>query len=190
MELDDRGAETEEDKVRNKRFMQSGRKLTPAELNRKAKIVDSANFPPRTMPIKGEGYFFFQGPSPKTSVQKDLPSFFSAENFENLQIAPQQLAVTATGLGAAALLAAGLVAGDPGPTGSMFMNAPAELKQKAPSQDAAAKEKAKAEAAAAKAAAEKAKAEKAEKAKADAAAAKAAAEKAKAEKAEAAKAEK
>ena len=38
-------------------------------------------------------------------------SFFSAENFENLQIAPQQLAVTATGLGAAALLAASLGGG-------------------------------------------------------------------------------
>merc|ERR1719461_830609 len=29
----------------------------------------------------GEDYLFFQGPAPKTAVQLDLPSFFSAENF-------------------------------------------------------------------------------------------------------------
>ena len=68
--LDDRGTGKDGGVEERKRFMLSGRKLTQKELDRKAKIVDSANFPPRTMPIKGEGYFFFQGPSPKTAVQK------------------------------------------------------------------------------------------------------------------------
>ena len=40
----------------------------------------SANWRPRTSPVEGEGYFFFQGPSPKTSVQEDMPDFFSGDN--------------------------------------------------------------------------------------------------------------
>jgi len=202
---DDRGIKEETESARSKRFMQSGRKLTEEELKRKSKIVDSANWPPRTMPIKGEGYFFFQGPSPKTAVQKDLPSFFSKENFEDLQIAPQQLAVTASGLGAAAVLAASLVAGDP----ATMLNLPAPTavtaekaaEQKAAAEKAAAAKAAKEAEAAKKAAEQKAAAEKAaaenaaKKAAAakkaeEAAAQKAAKEAAAAEKAEKAAAEK
>lgn len=111
-DYDDRGTGGEEKKPLGKRFLQSGRALDKNEFERKSRIVDSANWPPRTMPIKGEGYFFFQGPSPKTAVQEDLPSFFSKENFDDMQIAPQQLGVTVTGLTAAAALAASLVTGN------------------------------------------------------------------------------
>jgi len=46
----------------------------------------------------GEDYLFFQGPAPKTAIQEDLPDFFSLENFEDIEIVPAQIAVTATGL--------------------------------------------------------------------------------------------
>merc|ERR1719327_994150 len=49
---------------------------------------------------KGEDYLFFQGPAPKSAIQEDLPSFFSGENFENLEITPLQIAVTVVGFGA------------------------------------------------------------------------------------------
>lgn len=45
----------------------------------------------------GTDYLFFQGPTPKTGVQEDLPSLFSAENFEGLEISPAQIAVTLVG---------------------------------------------------------------------------------------------
>ena len=65
-------------------------KLSPEE-RRKFKLVDSCNWKPRTLPIAGKGYFFFQGPTPKTAVQEDLPSFFSAANFADLEFTPAQL---------------------------------------------------------------------------------------------------
>ena len=46
----------------------------------------------------GSDYLFFQGPAPKTAVQEDLPSFFSLDNFADLQITPLQIAVTGTGI--------------------------------------------------------------------------------------------
>jgi len=61
---------------------------------------------------EGSDYLFFQGPAPKTAVQEDLPSFFSPENFEDLEVSVPQIAVTATGLAATAALAAGLAAPD------------------------------------------------------------------------------
>merc|ERR1719421_1954665 len=61
---------------------------------------------------EGDDYLFFQGPAPKTAVQEDLPSFFSAENFADLEITAPQIAVTATGLAAAGALAASLAAPD------------------------------------------------------------------------------
>ena len=45
----------------------------------------------------GTDYLFFQGPAPKTAIQEDLPSFFSAENFADLEITPAQIAVTVAG---------------------------------------------------------------------------------------------
>lgn len=47
----------------------------------------------------GEDYLFFQGPTPRTGVQPDLPSFFSFENLAELEITVPQIAVTVTGLG-------------------------------------------------------------------------------------------
>ena len=71
--------------------------ITEKEKRRESKLITGTNWPPRTKPTPGEGYFFFQGPTPKTAVQEDLPSFFSAENFADLAINPRQLIVTATG---------------------------------------------------------------------------------------------
>jgi hypothetical protein len=75
------------------------KKSTEAEKKeaRRNKLVTSANWSPRTFPEKGKGYFFFQGPTPKTAYQEDLPSFFSKENFASMTIKPAQIAVTVTG---------------------------------------------------------------------------------------------
>ena len=56
------------------------RTLTEEE-ERKLKLEVGTNWKPRTSTKKGEGYQFFQGPTPKTGVQEDLPEFFSKENF-------------------------------------------------------------------------------------------------------------
>merc|ERR1719331_1797520 len=79
-----------------------------AKKRRQSALITGTNWPPRTQPTPGKGYFFFQGPTPKTAYQKDLPSFFSAENFADISIKPVQLAVTATGLGSLGLIVAGL----------------------------------------------------------------------------------
>jgi len=52
-----------------------------ADEERRLKLEIGTNWRPRTSTVKGEGYQFFQGPTPKTGVQEDLPDFFSAENF-------------------------------------------------------------------------------------------------------------
>merc|ERR1719453_2200625 len=80
------------------------------EERRRSKLQTGTNWPPRTDPIPGKGYFFFQGPTPKTAVQEDLPSFFSADNFAGLEISSKQLLVTATGFASAALLGSTLLA--------------------------------------------------------------------------------
>ena len=54
---------------------------------------------------KGTDYIFFQGPKPATGYQPDLPSFFSLDNFADLEISPAQIAVTVTGLGTAGIVA-------------------------------------------------------------------------------------
>ena len=59
----------------------------------------------------GADFLFFQGPAPKTGVQEDLPSFFSPDNFADIQIKPIQIAVTATGIGTFAAAAAVIVQG-------------------------------------------------------------------------------
>jgi len=72
--------------------------LTPEE-ERKLKLELSANYRPRTPPTEGEGYIFFQGPSPKTSVQADLPSFFSSENFDGTDLpTPAKVLIPVGGL--------------------------------------------------------------------------------------------
>ena len=54
---------------------------------------------------KGDDYIFFQGPKPATGNQPDLPSFFSLDNFADLEISPVQVGVTVVGVGAAGLVA-------------------------------------------------------------------------------------
>merc|ERR1719453_671633 len=93
-------------KVDDKFF--TGLTAKTAEEKRRLRIMDGANWRPRTYPKEGEGYFFFQGPTPKTAVQKDLPSFFSAENFADLTISPVQIGVTAVGFASAAIVASTL----------------------------------------------------------------------------------
>merc|ERR1719453_1752886 len=75
---------------------------------REQALIIGTNWQPRTPPEAGKGYFFFQGPTPKTAVQADLPDFFSSENFVDLEVKPVQLAVTGTGFAALALILAGL----------------------------------------------------------------------------------
>ena len=60
--------------------------LTPEE-ERKLKLEVGTNWRPRTSTIKGEGYQFFQGPTPKTSVQDGMPDFFSSDNFADAEVA-------------------------------------------------------------------------------------------------------
>lgn len=61
----------------------------------------------------GEDYVFFQGPSPKTGLQEELPDFFSMENvqdaIDNLKITPLRLAIGAVGLSAFTVYAYTLV---------------------------------------------------------------------------------
>eukprot|EP00310_Coccolithus_braarudii_P018662 CAMPEP_0183357162 /NCGR_PEP_ID=MMETSP0164_2-20130417/45517_1 /TAXON_ID=221442 /ORGANISM="Coccolithus pelagicus ssp braarudi, Strain PLY182g" /LENGTH=134 /DNA_ID=CAMNT_0025530727 /DNA_START=47 /DNA_END=451 /DNA_ORIENTATION=- len=54
-----------------------------AEEMRLVKLELGTNWRPRTSTTPGEGYTFFQSPSPKTGVQTDLPDFFSSENLAN-----------------------------------------------------------------------------------------------------------
>lgn len=63
----------------------------PAEEQRKLKLETGTNWPPTSTTVKPfddarEGYTFFQGPSPLTGQQPDMPSFFSGANFQNLQV--------------------------------------------------------------------------------------------------------
>mmetsp|Transcript_41565 Transcript_41565/g.88702 ORF Transcript_41565/g.88702 Transcript_41565/m.88702 type:complete len:132 (-) Transcript_41565:471-866(-) len=58
---------------------------------------------------KGDDYLFFQGPAPKTAIQEDLPSFFSGDNFADIEITPLQIAVTVTGVASFAAVASVLV---------------------------------------------------------------------------------
>lgn len=48
--------------------------------------------------LSGTDYLFFQGPTPRTGQQKDMPDFFSAENFKDFKVTPFWAAATATGL--------------------------------------------------------------------------------------------
>ena len=56
--------------------IQDATSLLSVEEMRQLKLESSANWPPRTKPQEGEGYIFFQGPTPKTGTQPDRASFF------------------------------------------------------------------------------------------------------------------
>eukprot|EP00325_Prymnesiales_sp_UTEX-LB-985_P034700 CAMPEP_0174736152 /NCGR_PEP_ID=MMETSP1094-20130205/66156_1 /TAXON_ID=156173 /ORGANISM="Chrysochromulina brevifilum, Strain UTEX LB 985" /LENGTH=142 /DNA_ID=CAMNT_0015939211 /DNA_START=80 /DNA_END=508 /DNA_ORIENTATION=- len=53
-----------------------------------------------------EGYMFFQGPTPKTGTQEDMPDFFSADARADMEV-PGQLKVFG-GIAAAGVLAVGI----------------------------------------------------------------------------------
>ena len=81
----------------------------PPDEQRRLKLEIGTNWPPRTttamsgiFDVEREGFMFFQGPTPRTAVQADLPSFLSAENFASL-VVPLQLKI-AGGVGGVALL--------------------------------------------------------------------------------------
>ena len=73
----------------------------PAEEARRIKLETGTNWQPRTTTAGDgtfwndarEGFMFFQGPSPKTAVQEGLPSFFSQDNFRDVQV-PKTLLVS------------------------------------------------------------------------------------------------
>lgn len=82
------------------------------EEQRRLKLEVGTNWPPRTstaapFDVEREGYMFFQGPTPLTSVQDGLPSFFSSENFSDLDV-PLTLKIVG-GVGAASFLAVAAV---------------------------------------------------------------------------------
>merc|ERR1719223_2400636 len=114
------------------------------EEKRKLKLETGANWPPRTKPESGVGYIFFNGPTPKTSVQPDVPSFFSKANFEDLELSPAQTLVTATGLGSFLAIASVLFGGQtepiPAPKAAPAVVAPAAKPAPAPKAAPKAKE--------------------------------------------------
>jgi len=84
----------------------------PASEQRKTKLETGTNWPPRTtttrpFEIEREGFMFFQGPTPKTSVQADLPAFFSADERQAMQVPPALK--LAGGVGGVAFLLVALV---------------------------------------------------------------------------------
>ena len=85
----------------------TGRAKNRAE--RKQLYNSAGSFPPRTSNLPGEGYFFFQNSSPKTGVQKDLPGFFTPENFEDMEVSFRAIFVIGLGGASAVGLAAGLL---------------------------------------------------------------------------------
>ena len=60
---------------------------------------------------EGTDYLFFQGPAPKTAVQDDMPSFFSGDNFADMEITTPQVVITGVGVATAVALAGLLVTG-------------------------------------------------------------------------------
>ena len=77
--------------------------LLTAEEERELKLQVGTNWPPRTMPQEGEGYIFFQGPTPKTGKQPELPSFLedlkqAQARFAGLNTVPKALIGTAAAL--------------------------------------------------------------------------------------------
>jgi len=128
----DSPALTKENKIPGWGVWKGRIKQETAEQTRQNKLVTGTNWAPRTYPKKGEGYFFFQGPTPKTAYQEDLPSFFSAENFVDMQIKPQQIIVAITGFVSGAVLLFALLSptGISAPALNVQLAAPDLVKQK------------------------------------------------------------
>eukprot|EP00322_Chrysochromulina_rotalis_P025261 CAMPEP_0115853146 /NCGR_PEP_ID=MMETSP0287-20121206/13355_1 /TAXON_ID=412157 /ORGANISM="Chrysochromulina rotalis, Strain UIO044" /LENGTH=176 /DNA_ID=CAMNT_0003307217 /DNA_START=39 /DNA_END=569 /DNA_ORIENTATION=+ len=87
-------------------------KMSPEE-QRRQKLEVGTNWQPRTTTadpfgIDRQGFMFFQGPTPKTSVQPDLPSFLSGENFSDMEV-PTELKVVGGVFAASFAGVAGLV---------------------------------------------------------------------------------
>jgi len=85
--------------------------LSPEE-QRRTKLETGTNWPPRTTTEKPfdtfrEGYMFFQGPTPLTSVQEGMPSFLSSKNFEALEV--PNVAKVIGGVFAVSFLATGVL---------------------------------------------------------------------------------
>merc|ERR1712187_189255 len=74
------------------------------EEERKLKLEIGTNWRPRTSTVKGEGYQFFQGPTPKTGVQEDMPDFFSKDNLDAVDVQELGLAPKVVGGVAVVLL--------------------------------------------------------------------------------------
>lgn len=76
------------------------------------KLEVGTNWPPRTTTTapfdstNREGFMMFQHPTPKTSVQDDLPGFFSTENFDDVEVPTVLKGLAAVG-GAGTLLLGG-----------------------------------------------------------------------------------
>ena len=66
----------------------------PAAEQRRLKLEAGTNWPPRTTTVSDgtffnnnrEGFMFFQGPTPLTGTQEGLPSFFSGDNFNAVEV--------------------------------------------------------------------------------------------------------
>ena len=81
--------------------------MSPEE-QRRVKLETGTNYPPRTptekpFDIGRKGYMFFQGPTPKTAVQEDLPAFLSRDDLKDAKV-PTTLKVVG-GVGSVSLLA-------------------------------------------------------------------------------------
>lgn len=93
--------------------LKRGLEALPAEDQRRLKLEDGTNWPPRTTTAKPfdderTGYMFFQAPTPLTSNQEGMPGFFSQANFRDLEV-PSKLLIFGGTFGAAFLVVGGLV---------------------------------------------------------------------------------
>jgi len=59
---------------------------------------------------RGDDFLFFQSPAPYTNVQEGMPSFFSLENFADLEFSLLQGVVTVTGIASFAAVASVVLA--------------------------------------------------------------------------------
>jgi len=75
--------------------------MSPEE-RRRIKLETGTNWPPRTSTVAGDGYTFFNGPTPLTGTQPGLPGFGSREDLSGVSV-PMVLKVLG-GVGGASLL--------------------------------------------------------------------------------------
>ena len=94
--------------------------VAPTRASALSMKADFSSLSKETQPERyeqGTDFLFFQSPGPLTSGgtgffdrNEDIPSFFSAENFQDIEIKPAQIAVTATGIGSFLAVASVVVA--------------------------------------------------------------------------------